>query len=612
MENDKFVNGSTNVTNVLNRFFIRKGKKIVENLNDNLIDPMKYYKKKVAQNVDKFRFQSINMSELRKILSELNKTTSLDYFGISMKMIWKIKSSLEPILLNLVNATLKEEKFPEVLKINKIIPIPKDNNYLEPENYRAINIFNPISKIIEKSWSKQITKYLNEENYLTQNHQGGIKNRGTTQATLNIQTKINKIIDNKGIAVVIALDQSACFEIIQHSILLKKMKWIGFDESTCKLIESFLSERKQYVHINAKDSEVLLCGNLSVFQGSVLSTIFYNIFTLDIPNITHSSEHNSHSEYYECSKPFIVSYIDDCFSVFEANNSNIWDKVKEYLEKMKNYYTSNKLKINMKKTQIMFVGNKEKIRGSINLEGNEVFNKPMITILGTIFSENARFNDNVKFGKNNLLTQLKRRSSSIIRIAKNYSIKFRSQLIYSLLIGKINFNLATWGNVNCDIKAKINGIISQTVEATSLIEWYGKTLKWKMKKMNIPTYYTLYNDAVSKFTYSCLNDKVNMLAHCLTENRNIRLLSQNKCGTFQDDDMYDTTKRSFVNMSMSIYNKLPRGLTLSPNKELFRKWLKKYHRMGEFDRFPYRCDNTAQISPLISHSTINECSFDHT
>ena len=45
MENDKFVNGTANVTNVLNRFFIRKGKKIVDSLNDNMIDPMKYYKK---------------------------------------------------------------------------------------------------------------------------------------------------------------------------------------------------------------------------------------------------------------------------------------------------------------------------------------------------------------------------------------------------------------------------------------------------------------------------------------------------------------------------------------------------------------------------------------
>ena len=127
----------------------------------------------------------------------------------------------------------------------------------------------------------------------------------------------------------------------------KKIKWIGFSEETCNLINNFLSERKQYVHINAKDSEILLCGKMSVYQGSVLSTIFYNIFTLDLPNICHSVEHSSHSEYYECINPFIVNYIDDCFSVFEAKDYDVWKKVKNYLEIMKKYYNSNKLKINM-------------------------------------------------------------------------------------------------------------------------------------------------------------------------------------------------------------------------------------------------------------------------
>ena len=65
-----------------------------------------------------------------------------------MKIIWKIRKSLEPILLNLINIIIKEEKFPDILKINKIIPIPKENNYLEPEHFRSINIFNPISKLI--------------------------------------------------------------------------------------------------------------------------------------------------------------------------------------------------------------------------------------------------------------------------------------------------------------------------------------------------------------------------------------------------------------------------------------------------------------------------------
>ena len=161
-----------------------------------------------------------------------------------------------------------------------------------------------------------------------------------------------------------------------------------------------------------------------------------------------------------------------------------------------------------------------------------------------MFAENGRYHDNVTFENNNLLTQLKRRSSAIIRIATNFNIKFRFQLIFSLLIGKINYNLATWGNVNIDLKNKINNIISKTVEYTSLFEWTGKTLKWKMKKINIPTFFQLYRDSVAKFTFSVLNNKKNnFLAHSLTQNRNSRNLSQNKCGNSNDDILSDISKK---------------------------------------------------------------------
>ena len=108
-----------------------------------------------------------------------------------------------------------------MLKISKIIPIPKSNDYLSLNNYRGINIFSPLSKIIEKVWSIQICKYLREKNLFSQQHQGGIPKRGTTLATLNISMKINDILENKQIAAVTCLDQSACFDIIDHEILLK-------------------------------------------------------------------------------------------------------------------------------------------------------------------------------------------------------------------------------------------------------------------------------------------------------------------------------------------------------------------------------------------------------
>ena len=53
-------------------------------------------------------------------------------------------------MLNLINQTIIQSKITEILKISKIIPIPKANDYLQLNNYRGINIFSPISKLIEK------------------------------------------------------------------------------------------------------------------------------------------------------------------------------------------------------------------------------------------------------------------------------------------------------------------------------------------------------------------------------------------------------------------------------------------------------------------------------
>ena len=102
----------------------------------------------------------------------------------------------------------------------------------------------------------------------------------------------------------------------------------------------------------------MIVGNQSVFQGSVLSVIFYNIFTLDLPFITHQVAHNSHYENYVCSNPFLMSYVDDLFSVIEGNEENIWNKISDYIKLTKLYYNSNKLKINIEKTQLMISGNK--------------------------------------------------------------------------------------------------------------------------------------------------------------------------------------------------------------------------------------------------------------
>ena len=554
------------------------------------------------------------MSDVRRAMSAVNKSNCFDYYGINMKMLYNIRKSIEPILLNLINLSIYNSEFPSVLKISKIIPIPKDKDFLNPKNYRAINIFNPISKIIEKCWSYQINQYLEDNNFLTENHQGGIKSRGTVTATININSKINSIRDNKKIAAVIGLDQSSCFEIINHELLLLKMKHIGFSTQTVNLINQFLIDRKQFTEINTKNSDLLIIGNQSVFQGSILSVVFYNIFTLDIPFIPHKLpaqlSHNSHYKYFKCKNPFLVSYIDDLFAVIEGDDNNIWIKIKEYITTMKDYYTSNKLKINIDKSQIMLSGNRNKIKGSINIDGKTITNKSSMKILGTIFSDDSKFNNNVTYGTNSLLTQLKRRSAAIIRISKPFSLAFKTQLIHTLLIGKIRFNIQTWGNLNVELKYRINKVICKTVDSVTNNIWFGKDTKWKMDKLKIPSFYKIFYNSCYSQTYNFLNTNTNnMMNFILTKNININLLSQNKCSSFNNDEFPSyLSKLSFEHLMRDKYNKLPRGLTLSTSKPQFKKWLNIYSTMNEFDRFLPRIDNTRSIFPKLSHQVISYCS----
>ena len=95
---------------------------------------MVFYETHVKKNVNNFRFKTVNMSELRKAISSLNKSNSEDYYGLSMRMLMNIRKSIEPIILNLINLCIYNSIYPNSLKISEIIPIPKDKNFLNPSN----------------------------------------------------------------------------------------------------------------------------------------------------------------------------------------------------------------------------------------------------------------------------------------------------------------------------------------------------------------------------------------------------------------------------------------------------------------------------------------------
>ena len=64
------------------------------------------------------------------------------------------------------------------------------------------------------------------------------------------------------------IDLKKAFDTVNHAILLNKLEQYGIRKSALAWFKSYLSDRKQYVHLNGTDSE-MKCVTCGVPQGSV-------------------------------------------------------------------------------------------------------------------------------------------------------------------------------------------------------------------------------------------------------------------------------------------------------------------------------------------------------
>ena len=343
---DDDANNDTDLANSFADFFQSKIKNICEMfIGIEAYNPEKSSTPKLCQ------FTPMTESEVKTIMMSM-KSKSWKIDPIPTHIYKQLLPSVIPIVTKIVNLSLSKGEFCQIWKTAVVRPLLKKEG-LDPikPNYRPVSNLTFMSKVIEKCMLHQLKHHCDTYNLLPDYQSAYWENYSCETCLLQLTNDILWVCEHQSVMSLTALNLSAAFDTVDHSILISTLKTkFGINDLALKWFECYLQPRSFKVAVNGKYSDEKQL-TYSVPQGSCSGAYLFNLYCSILNDIIPSDLHLS-------------GFADDhtVRKEFRANDRNAElqtkEEIKECMVNIRQWMDWVRLKMNSVKTEFMYFGSK--------------------------------------------------------------------------------------------------------------------------------------------------------------------------------------------------------------------------------------------------------------
>ena len=519
-------------------------------------------------------FASVTENDFHTILSSLsNKHCPLDI--IPTPLFKSCSHQVMPYVMYIINISFSTSKFPTAFKKSIVRPALKNasNDKNVMSNYRPISNMCFLSKIEEKCVLQQLLRHLEGNNLFGEFQSAYRKFHSCETAITKVSNDILVNLDSSSSSFLIFLDLSSAFDLVDHSILLKRLHdQFHIAGNVLQWFKSYLTDRNFSVKIGVSmsDGTIIFYG---VPQGSILGPILFLLYISEIESIAKlyglkihifADDMQLYISFQQCDTLECISNIEHC------------------LRHIKVWMSTNFLKINESKTQLMIIAphshNVESLSDlCISFGGSMIFPSDEATNLGIKFDKNMSYDSHI----NSITANGYFYMTNFYRIADKLTFDLKVQLVMTYIIPLIDYCNVIFVSATQFNRNKLQKLLNSAVRF--IFNLHGKkrrlSLTPYLKKLHIlPVDYRIQYK-LCLLVYKCIYGLAPQYLSDLLSAK----ISYSKLRSSSDLLKLQTEtprliygEHTFSNVASNFWNRLPLEVRQSPSVNVFKTSLKTH------------------------------------